>query len=95
MAVNILAEVIRDGERLALGEDRRARVALLVRAVPVDVVLRQVELDLVRLQFCLLQADHVRVDEIHKIQKALADAGAQAVDIPRNEFHWGKVLPFR
>ena len=45
-------------------------------------VLRQVKLDLVRLQFCLLQADHIRVDEIHKIEKALAYAGAQTVDVP-------------
>ena len=54
VAVDILAEVIRDGERLALGKDRRAGIALLVRAVPVDVVLRQVKFDLMRLQLRLL-----------------------------------------
>ena len=54
MAVDVLAKVIGDGKRLLLRKDRRAGVALLVRAVPVDVVLRQIEFDLMRLQFRLL-----------------------------------------
>ena len=82
MAVDIFAEVIGDGKRLLLGEHRRAGIALFLRAVPVDVILRQIKLDLMRLEFCFLQADDVCVDKIHKIQKALADARAQAVDVP-------------
>ena len=54
MAVDVLAKVIGDGKRLLLGEHRRAGVALFVRAVPVDVVLRQVKFDLMRLQLRLL-----------------------------------------
>ena len=54
VVVDILVHAIGHVQRCVGGEHRRAGVALFVRAVPVDVVLRQVKFDLMRLQLRLL-----------------------------------------
>src|SRR5699024_2783995 len=87
VAVEVVAEAVGHRQGLLLGENGRAGVALLVGVVPVLVVARQVQLQLARLELGLLQAVDVRVRQGAEVQKALPDAGPQAVDVPRNQFH--------
>ena len=82
MAVDVRAEVVGHRQRLAAGKDGGAGIARLVGAVPEPVIAGQVKFRLLRTHLCLLQADHVRVGKGAEIQKALAQTGAQAVDIP-------------
>ena len=87
MAVLVDPEVIGHRQGLLPGKDGGAGIARLVGAVPVAVIARQVELRLLRAQFRLLQADHVGARHGAEVQKALPQAGPQAVDIPGNQSH--------
>ena len=86
-------DAVGHGERLVPGEDRRAGVALLLGGVPVLPVARQVQLDLMRLCLRLLQAEEIGVQRPEGVLKALLQAGADAVDVPRDQFH-GLLLLF-
>ena len=81
------ADAVGHGERLVPGEDRRAGVALFLRGIPVLPVARQIQLDLKRLRLRLLQAEEIGVQRMKGVLKALLQAGADAVDVPRDQFH--------
>ena len=57
----VLRKAIDDIERLVLGEDRGARIALLDGGVPILVIAGQVDLDLAALGLGFLQAQDVRL----------------------------------
>ena len=82
------AEVILHVERLGLRKDGGAGVALFLGAAPVLVVARQVERDLPRLEFCLLQAENVRIQRTERVREALCHTGAQPVDVPGYKSHF-------
>ena len=54
---------------------------------------RQVQFDLMRLCLRLLQAEEIGVQRPEGVLKALLQAGADAVDVPRDQFH-GLLLLF-
>ena len=87
VAVLVAAEVVGHVQRLAFCQNGRAGVALFVGGVKKAVVARQVKHRLLRLQFRLLQAEHVRILAGHIVQKALAQRSPQAVHIPAYQFH--------
>ena len=87
VVVRVQADAAGDGQGLHPGEHRRARVALLFRAVPEEPVAGQLQCDLVGLELGLLEADHVGVHPLEEVQKALAQACTQAVDVPGNQSH--------
>ncbi len=71
-----------------LGENGGAGIALFLRAVPVRRVSRGPELlDVVGAAFGFLQAKHVGFLGVEVIEKILLQHGAQAVDVPGNQFH--------
>ena len=76
-----------DGKRLMLRKYRSAGITLLLGVIPVGMIAlgRKIYLSLLKLRF--LQCEKIRIGLGKKIVKALAHAGAQAVDIPRDEFH--------
>ena len=89
VAVDLLAEVIGNREGRLPGKHGGAGIARLVGAVPVAFIARQVEFRLFRAHLRLLQADHICVRKGAEVQKALAETGPQAVDVPRYQFHRG------
>ena len=83
-----LRESVGDFQRLLLGEDRGARVALFHRGVPVLVVAGQVDFDLPAFGLGFLQAQDVRlVLGQEGLEGALPQHGANAVDVPGIDFH--------
>jgi len=88
MVVRVVAQSVADGQRLGLREHGRAGVALFLRRVEIAVIAVQIEHGLLRLELRLLQTDDVRVLLRAVVQKALAEAGAQTVDIPGYQFHY-------
>ena len=76
------AEAVADGKRLDAAEDRRARVALLLRTVPILLVARKLQDCLLRLHLRLLHAEDVGVERLERLHEALAEASAQTIDIP-------------
>jgi len=68
-------------------QDGGARVAWTQRGVPVHRPAGQVELDLRGQRADLLQADQVGAAAVQVIEKTLVQAGPQAVDVPRDQFH--------
>ena len=89
VTVDLLAEVIGNREGRLPGKHGGAGIARLVGAVPVAFIARQVEFRLFRAHLRLLQADHICVRKGAEVQKALAETGPQAVDVPRYQFHRG------
>ena len=81
------ADAAADGQGLVLREDRRAGIALFLRRVPELLVAGQVQRELTRLHFGLLQAEKVGVKAMELIQKALLHAGAKPVDVPGKKAH--------
>ena len=81
------AHAVGDGKRFVLCKDGRAGIALFLGRVPELKIPREVDRDLLRLQFRLLQAEKIRVKRCKILRKALLHTGAQAVDIPRDEPH--------
>ena len=77
-----IADPVENGERLALREDGRARIALLLRVAPVLVIIPEVEWALPLLELCLLDGEDVRVEFAEDVIKTLLDDGAQPVDVP-------------
>ena len=69
-------------QRLAFGKQGCTTVALLFGAVPVLLIAVTIHLCLSRLHLSLLQTEHVRIQCMENILKALAQAGTQAVYIP-------------
>jgi hypothetical protein len=75
-------------ERFLPGEDGRTRVPLLLRRVPILLVAGKVYLGLPFLGLGFLQAEDVRLMLGHELlERALPHHGADAVDVPRIEFH--------
>ena len=87
VAVQVPAEIIAHLQRFPPGENGGAGVAFFVGAVPEAVIAGQVELCLLGLHFGFLQAEHVRIFRCSKIEKPLAQACAQAVYVPGDQFH--------
>jgi hypothetical protein len=76
------------------GENGRAGIALFLRAVPVGRVFGGPELlHVVGRAFGFLQAEDVGLLGVEKFQKVFLQHGAQAVDVPRNQFHGPKNEP--
>ena len=75
------------GNRPLFGKNCGAGIALFLGIVPILMVPRQFQIHLPRLEFGLLEAEEIRVRPIKILPKALSQAGPQAVDIPRNQFH--------
>ena len=69
-------------QRLVAREDRRARVALLLRKIPISTPTRKNQVQLPPLQLRFLQAEAVGIQPTEHIRKSLAHAGTQTVDIP-------------
>ena len=88
MVVRVVAQSVADGQRLGLREHGRAGVALFLRRVEIAVIAVQIEHDLMGLELGLLEAHHIGVRRPEEVQKALAEAGAQTVDIPGYQFHY-------
>ena len=82
VAVDVVAEVIGHGQGRPAGEHGGAGIARLVGAVPEPLVALQLEGRLLRPHLRLLQADDIRIRQGAEVQKALVQAGPQAVDIP-------------
>ena len=82
VAVDIAAEIIGHGQGRAAGEHGGAGIARLVGAVPEPLVALQLEGRLLGTHLRLLQADDVRIRQRAEVQKALVQAGPQAVDVP-------------
>ena len=82
------ADVRCDLQRTRLRENRRAGVTFRFRAIPIGCVMLRPELfHLVGRAFGLLQAKHVGFRGVEKPEKILLQHGAQAVDVPGNQFH--------
>ena len=79
-------DTIADRNRLLPAKDRRSGIAFFFGVVPVLIVALQIEVDLPLLKLCFLQTNRVSVDLAEKIHKALCDARAKSVYIPRNKF---------
>ena len=82
VAVDIVSEVIGHGQGRTAREHGGAGVARLVGAVPEPLVALQRKGCLLRTHLRLLQADDVRIRQRAEVQKALVQAGPQAVDVP-------------
>ena len=67
-----------------IGNMRGNEIQQLYIAMPVA---RQIQLDLKRLRLRLLQAEEIGVQRPEGVLKALLQAGADAVDVPRDQFH--------
>ena len=86
-AVLLHADVVAYRQRRMFCEDSGAGIALFLRIAPVALIAGQVQFDLSRLQFCLLEAEKVRVQAPEYIFKAFFADGPQAVYVPGNESH--------
>ena len=86
LVVFFYTQTVGDGEGLFFCEDGGTAVAFLYGAVPVLVISRQVQLDLVGLQFGFLQAEAVCIQGIESVHKAFFYAGPKSVYVPGNIF---------
>ena len=82
VAVYVIPEVVGHGQGLAACEHGGTGVAGFVSAVPEAVVALQREIGLLRPHFRLLQADDIGIGQGAEVQKALVQAGPQAIDVP-------------
>ena len=80
-------ESIPDRKRGLLCQNRRAGIALFLGGIKIAVIAVQLKDGLLRLELCLLQADHIGIFLRAVVKKALAETGPQAVDIPGYQFH--------
>ena len=85
--IHIIIHTCGNRQWFVLCKNGCAGITFFHSAVPVLFIARQVQGNLVRLQFCFLQAEKVCIFSIEKIHKAFAHTGAQAVYVPRNKFH--------
>ena len=83
----LAADAAGDGKRLETREDRCAGIPLFLRTVPILPIARQVEDCLIRLHLRLLQREDIRIEHAERLHESLFQAGAQAVDIPGDQFH--------
>ena len=81
------SQAVGHGKGLVFGKDSRTGIALLFGAVPILKIALRGKFRLAGLHFGLLQAEEVRIRLGKEIGKALPQAGAEAVNIPRNKFH--------
>jgi len=81
------ADSILDAERFRPGEDRRPGIAGARGGIPKHRITRKLRVDLFGPGFDFLHADNIRVRFEKKILKALAEDGADAIDVPRDDFH--------
>ena len=89
VVVDLDTYALGDAQRLVAREDGRAAISLLLRRVPVGLIAGEGQVELALLHLRLLQADEVGVELGKGLLEALADTGAQPVDIPRDQFHGG------
>ena len=82
VVVFLLPQPIADADWRRLRQDRCAGIALFLRGIKIPLVAVQRKLRLLRLELGLLQADDVRILLRAVVQKSLAKAGPQAVDVP-------------
>ena len=74
------------------GENGRSGVSLFLGIVPVLAIAGELQGDLTGREFGFLQAEAICINGRKEIGKPLAHAGAEAIDVPGNEFHW--YVPF-
>src|ERR1700678_2807746 len=80
------------GQRFLLGEDRRARIALLHGGIPILAIIGQVDLELPALGLGLLQTDDVGPVFVKKrLEYSLFEHRPNTVDVPGKNLH-GKSL---
>ena len=82
MVVLVESQTAADGKRRPLRQYRRAGIPLFLGRIEIAFISVQRKDSLLRLELRLLQADHVGVFLRTVVQKALAEAGAQTVDVP-------------
>ena len=87
VVVLVDADAVGHVERLVAGEDGCSGIAFLVGGVPVALVAFELEVELSGLHLCLLQAEEVGVELAEDVAEAFALTGAEAVDVPRYQFH--------
>ena len=75
------------GERGMLGVDGCTRVSFLVGIVPVTLVTEEGHVELTCLHLGLLQAEEVGIQGVEGLFEILTCYGAQAVNVPTDEFH--------
>ncbi len=81
-------QAVDDRERLYLCKDRRARIALFMRGIPILLVARQNDFGLTLLGLCFLKTENVRLIFFNKRkEQALFMHRADAVDVPGDDFH--------
>jgi len=86
------ADVRRDLQRTHPGKNGGAGITFLLRGVPIRRVGRGPELfDVVGAAFGFLKAKHVGFLSVEKIEEIFPQHGAQAIDIPGNQFHGGRI----
>lgn len=83
------ADAEADAEWFGLGEDGSAGVAGLFSGIPVGAVAGEVEgeVDLLGTGFCFLEAEDVGVVFEDEVGEVFFEDGADAVDVPGDEFH--------
>ena len=91
VVMQLTAHAVLHRKRLVLGQDRRAGISLFLGRVKILVIALGGNLSLSGLHLCLLQAEKICILRGKVIAKALAKTGAQAVDVPGNQFHASSV----
>ena len=83
------SEAERDGHGFLFREERGAAVAFFLRGVPDHLVALgpRDALHVAGQRLHFLEANHVGFRRGHPVEQALAERGAHAVDVPREEFH--------
>ena len=76
------ADAVTDGKRLSPAKDCRTRIPLLLCTVPILVIPRRFEIRLSGLHFGLLDTEDIRIRVLEKFRKSLAEASAEAIDVP-------------
>ena len=87
VVVDVLVETVPYRQCGRFRPDGRTGVALFVGAVDIFGVACRCKIRLTGLHLRLLNAEEIRIQRVEGILKALFQAGAQAVDIPADEFH--------
>ena len=87
VVVLVDADAVGHVDGLLTGEDGCSGIAFLVGGVPVTLVAFKLEVELSGLHLRLLQAEEVGVELAEDVAEAFALTGAEAVDVPRYQFH--------
>ena len=85
--MRLISDVVGDGERFHSGKDCRTGISLLLGGMPVLTITGKCKIDLVRLQFGLLQAEKISVKGLKAFHKPLLHTGPQPVNVPGDKFH--------